>query len=86
METPLGNANPRQVSGLHLRPVLLEGGKYLPVLFYVRNVVDLDKSGGGNNLEQHLFDLLDQRSQIKYPYQAKASHPDNRCAISTKPV
>ena len=80
--TPLGNANPRQASGLHLRPILVEGGTWMPVLFYVSKVVD-DPSIG---CERDLLKLLDSRPEVRYPYKQRASKPDNRDAISVLAV
>lgn len=80
--TPLGNAKPRQASGLHLRPILVEGGKWMPVLFYVSKVVD-DPSIG---CERDLLKLLDSRPEVRYPYKQRASKPETRKAISVLAV
>ena len=76
--TPLGNAKPRQASGLHLRPILVEGCKWMPVLFYVSKVVD-DPSLG---CERDLLKLLDSRPEVRFPYQQRVPKPENRAAIS----
>ncbi|MGN0879877.1 MAG: type III-B CRISPR module RAMP protein Cmr1 [Oligosphaeraceae bacterium] len=76
--TPLGNAKPRQASGLHLRPIFVQGGQWMPVLFYVSKVVD-DRSLG---CERELLKLLDGRPEVRYPYQQRAPKPENRDAIS----
>ena len=80
--TPLGNAKPRQASGLHLRPIRVKGDKWMPVLFYVSKVVD-DPSIG---CARDLLKLLDSRPEVRYPYQQRAPKPDNRDAISVLAV
>ena len=76
--TPLGNAKPRQASGLHLRPIRVQGDQLMPVLFYVSKVVD-DPSLG---CERDLLKLLDSRPEVRYPYQQRAPKPETREAIS----
>ena len=76
--TPLGNAKPRQASGLHLRPIYVQGGQWMPVLFSVSQVVD-DPSIGS---ERELLNLLNSRPEVRFPYQQRVPKPENRAAIS----
>lgn len=72
--SPMGSSSPRQASGLHLRPVLLKDGYYLPVMYYTPQILAPHSS----RLQNAFLTLLDGNILFKYPYEAIPKDPDTR--------
>ena len=70
--TPIGNSLPRQASALHLRPVLLKDGCYLPLLYYTPQIL----AAQNTRSQTQLLELLNGNVPCKVPYQQNPDNPD----------
>ena len=72
--SPMGSSSPRQASGLHLRPVLLKEGYYLPVMYYTPQTL----APQSLRVQNDFLTLLDGNILFKCPYEAIPKDPDTR--------